>query len=159
MDDFLITDDLNTLDPQIFSLTELEAERQARRLIMIPSESIAPLAVRKVLGSSFTNIYAEGYPRPETRTMNESQIMDYARQLSTYRRTHATIKVLNTLILWKHSLVVDVQNSLLIMVSTLMTCLPMSNLFQVHQPIMPFIQHSLNPVMSSLAWIFFTVVT
>jgi glycine hydroxymethyltransferase len=86
MNDFLITDNLNTLDPEVFSLTELESERQARRLIMIPSESIAPLAVRKVLGSSFTNIYAEGYPRPETRTMNEFQIMDYARQLSTYRR-------------------------------------------------------------------------
>jgi glycine hydroxymethyltransferase len=86
MKDFLITEDLSKLDPDIFSLTEIEAERQYRRLIMIPSESTAPLAVRQVLASSFTNIYAEGYPRPETRTMPQEEIMDYSLQLGTYRR-------------------------------------------------------------------------
>ena len=86
MSDFLLNDELASLDPQVFSLTEFESERQARRLIMIPSESTAPKAVRQALASSFTNIYAEGYPRRETRTMSEDQILDFGRQLSTYRR-------------------------------------------------------------------------
>lgn len=86
MNDFLFTDPLNDLDPQVFSLTEFEAERQARRLIMIPSESTAPIAVRQVIASSFTNIYAEGYPRSETRTMSQDKIMDYAFQIGTYKR-------------------------------------------------------------------------
>jgi len=86
MQDFLFTDDLKDLDPQVFALTEIESERQARRLIMIPSESTAPLAVRQTLASAFTNIYAEGYPRPETRTMSQAEIMDFTNQLGTYRR-------------------------------------------------------------------------
>jgi len=86
MQDFLITDKLAEIDPDINSLTEIEAERQYRRLIMIPSESSAPMAVRQVLGSAFTNIYAEGYPRPETRTMSQEDIMNYGMQLGTYRR-------------------------------------------------------------------------
>ena len=86
MQDFLITDNLAEIDPDINSLTEIEAERQYRRLIMIPSESSAPMAVRQVLGSAFTNIYAEGYPRPETRTMSQEDIMNYGMQLGTYRR-------------------------------------------------------------------------
>ena len=52
--------DLEALDPGLFELINLEDERQARRLIMIPSESIAPAAIRQLLGSSFGNIYAEG---------------------------------------------------------------------------------------------------
>lgn len=86
MNNFLITENLKNLDPDIYSLVEIEAERQFRRLIMIPSESTAPLAVRQVLSSSFTNIYAEGYPRPNTRTMSQSKIMDYDYQLGNYRR-------------------------------------------------------------------------
>ncbi len=86
MTDFLVTESLQSLDPDVASITQLEAERQARRLIMIPSESTAPLAVRELLASSFTNIYAEGYPRPDSRTMDEDQIMDYERQLTVYRR-------------------------------------------------------------------------
>jgi len=86
MQDFLFTDDLKDLDPQVFALTEIESERQARRLIMIPSESTAPLAVRQALASAFTNIYAEGYPRPETRTMSQAEIMNFTNQLGTYRR-------------------------------------------------------------------------
>ncbi len=86
MQNYLIKEELSSLDPDIHSLIENEAERQYRRLIMIPSESTAPMAVRQVLASSFTNIYAEGYPRPETRTMSQDEIMDYDYQLGTYRR-------------------------------------------------------------------------
>ena len=56
--------DLSSLDPFIAGLIEFEAERQARKLILIPSESQAPAAVREALGSVFQNIYAEGYPDP-----------------------------------------------------------------------------------------------
>ncbi len=86
MPDFKQQEDLESLDPGLFKLIELEEERQARRLIMIPSESIAPKAVRQLLGSSFTNIYAEGYPRPETLGFDETEILDYTNMIGTYRR-------------------------------------------------------------------------
>jgi glycine hydroxymethyltransferase len=86
MPDFQYQKDLESLDPGLFTLINLEEERQARRLVMIPSESIAPLAVRQALGSSFTNIYAEGYPRPETLGFTEEEILNYTNMLGTYRR-------------------------------------------------------------------------
>src|SRR5690606_25116595 len=49
-------------------------------------ESTVPAAVREALGSSFHNIYAEGYPLEETRTMTEAEILDYHRRLPQYRR-------------------------------------------------------------------------
>ena len=78
--------DLESLDPGLFELVNHEDERQVKRLIMIPSESSAPKAIRTLLGSSFTNVYAEGYPRPETRDFNEDEILDYANMIGTYRR-------------------------------------------------------------------------
>lgn len=86
MSDFHFQKDLESIDPGLFNLIQLENERQDRRLIMIPSESLAPLGVRQALGSSFTNIYAEGYPRPETQAFTEAQILDYTDMLGTYRR-------------------------------------------------------------------------
>lgn len=86
MSDFLFRGDLHALDPGVARLIELEEERQARKLIMIPSESYTPRAVRQALGSVFTNIYAEGYPLPETRWMPEGQILDYEAQMAFYRR-------------------------------------------------------------------------
>jgi len=79
-------EDLESIDPGLFELIKLEEERQERRLIMIPSESIAPIAIKQALGSSFTNIYAEGYPRPETRKFTEQEIFDYTNILGAYRR-------------------------------------------------------------------------
>ncbi len=78
--------DLESLDPGLFNLINYERERQNRRLIMIPSESIASKAIREVLGSVFTNIYAEGYPRPETQDFSEDEILDYTNMIGTYRR-------------------------------------------------------------------------
>ena len=83
--DFFETD-LFSLDPAISGLIGFEAERQARKLILIPSESQAPAAVREALGSVFQNIYAEGYPDPRLYGKCESQIMDYEVQLEDYRR-------------------------------------------------------------------------
>ena len=79
--------DLRSVDPDVAGLIGYEAERQARKLIMIPSESQAPAAVRAALGSVFQNIYAEGYPDASTIGLSEAAIMDYDLQLARYRRS------------------------------------------------------------------------
>ncbi len=86
MADFLARGSLAELDPEVHQLIQLESERQYRKLILIPSESTAPLAVREALGSSLQNLYAEGYPDEETRWMSEAEILDYPAQLTHYRR-------------------------------------------------------------------------
>ncbi|MBV6395230.1 MAG: Serine hydroxymethyltransferase [Anaerolineales bacterium] len=86
MADYLFRGKLADLDKDVFDLTQLEAERQARKLILIPSESSAPLAVREALSSAFQNIYAEGYPDEESRWMTEEDILDYPARLAHYRR-------------------------------------------------------------------------
>ncbi len=86
MSDFIFRGSLADLDPAVYELTQLEAERQARKLILIASESQAPLAVREAMGSAFQNIYSEGYPSDEMRQMAESDILDYKKRLADYRR-------------------------------------------------------------------------
>jgi glycine hydroxymethyltransferase len=86
MNDYLIRGSLADIDPDLHDLIHLEAERQYRKLILIPSESTAPLAVREALGSIFQNLYAEGYPDEETRWMSEAEILDYNARLTYYRR-------------------------------------------------------------------------
>ncbi len=86
MRDFLFRGSLSELDPQVEQLAQFEAERQYRRLILIPSESTVPQAVREALSTAFHNIYAEGYPPEDTRWMNEAAILDYEARLSDYRR-------------------------------------------------------------------------
>ncbi len=77
---------LPDLDPAVARLIDYEAERQARKLILIPSESQAPFAVREALGSVFQNVYAEGYPDPELHGLSQDDILDYEVQLAHYRR-------------------------------------------------------------------------
>src|SRR5688572_24253273 len=84
--DFLFRGELAELDPDVAELIRHETARQARTLIMIPSESTIPQAVREAVGSAFQNIYAEGYPLDETRTMTQQEILDYAKRLPEYRR-------------------------------------------------------------------------
>ena len=86
MSDYLFRGALADLDPSLNELLELEAERQYRKLILIPSESQAPLAVRAAMGSAFQNIYAEGYPDEETRSLSEAEILDYDARLAHFRR-------------------------------------------------------------------------
>jgi len=86
MNDFLFRGSLADLDPDVYELTKLEEERQFRKLILIPSESAAPLAVREALSSAFQNVYAEGYPDENTRMMSEGEITNYDVQLAHYRR-------------------------------------------------------------------------
>jgi glycine hydroxymethyltransferase len=86
MNDFLFRSRLFELDADIFELNSIEAERQHRKLILIPSESTAPFAVREAVASAFQNIYAEGYPREETRRLSQEELLDYAAQLVHFRR-------------------------------------------------------------------------
>ena len=86
MSDFLFRGDLTELDPELSKLTDLEAERQFHKLIVIPSESTSPQAVREALATAFHNIYAEGYPAEYTRWLKEPEIFDYKNRLAEYRR-------------------------------------------------------------------------
>lgn len=86
MTDFLFRGTLDELDADVYELSQLEAERQYRKLILIPSESAAPLAVRSALSSAFQNVYAEGYPDEDTRWMTQEEILDYDLRLAHYRR-------------------------------------------------------------------------
>jgi glycine hydroxymethyltransferase len=78
--------DLSDVDADISRIVALEEERQARRIILIPSESIAPAPVRAALGSVFNNIYAEGYPPLRMTRDDEALLLDLAHQLAYYRR-------------------------------------------------------------------------
>lgn len=86
MKDFLFHESLADLDPELTRLISYETERQARKLVMVPSESIAPFAVHEALGSAFSHIYAEGYPEERTRKLKEAEILDYETVLGLYRR-------------------------------------------------------------------------
>jgi len=86
MEDFLFNESLDDLDPDLARLISYETERQARKLIMVPSESLAPYAVHEALASAFSHIYAEGYPHEDTRQMSTAEILDYEAVLGHYRR-------------------------------------------------------------------------
>src|SRR6185369_15004319 len=84
--DFLFRGEMAELDPDVAELIKHETARQAQYIILIPSESTVPEAVREALSSAFHNIYAEGYPLDETRTMTQAEILDYNARLPEYRR-------------------------------------------------------------------------
>ncbi len=84
--DFLLRSDLAQVAPFVADLIRWEEERQARKLILIPSESTAPQAVRQALGSVFQNVYAEGYPPLRMTRDPEDRLRDVAWQLAFYRR-------------------------------------------------------------------------
>ena len=84
--ELLFNKNLAEVDPDVSRLADLEAERQVRKIIMIPSESVSPLSVRQALGSAFHNIYAEGYPTEDWRWMEESDLLDYDMRLASFRR-------------------------------------------------------------------------
>lgn len=86
MTDYLFRGALADLDPEVYKLTQIEAERQVRKLILIPSESQAPLAVREALASAFQNIYAEGYPKATDQDLTQKELLDYPARLADFRR-------------------------------------------------------------------------
>jgi glycine hydroxymethyltransferase len=83
---FIFHDRLADLDPALHELLRREDARQAGKIILIASESAAPTAVQEALTSSFANIYAEGYPRPESRRQTEAEILDYGAELAYHNR-------------------------------------------------------------------------
>jgi glycine cleavage system T protein len=85
-EDFIIRRTISEVDPDIDLFIGFEEERQARRLILIPSESFASLPVRQALSSVFTNVYAEGYPPPRMTRDDEELLLDVDHQLAYYRR-------------------------------------------------------------------------
>lgn len=86
MSDFLFHGSQVEIDPEVHELINIEAARQYKKLILIPSESTAPQAIRESLSSVFQNLYAEGYPDEDMRQLNEEDIRDYPTRLSYYRR-------------------------------------------------------------------------
>ena len=84
--DLFLGEEMAKIDPDIDEIIDFEQERQARKLIMIPSESMAPRAVRAALGSVFNNVYAEGYPPLRMTRDPEDRLLDVAHQLAYYRR-------------------------------------------------------------------------
>lgn len=86
VNDYLVRGALADVDPDVADLIRHETARQAHYLIMVPSESTVPEAVREALSSPFHNIYAEGYPLESTRALEETDILDYPARLSEYRR-------------------------------------------------------------------------
>ena len=85
-DDFLFRGGVDELDPDVAELIRHETARQQEKLILIPSESTVPSAVRKAISSPFHNLYAEGYPLDNSRTMTQSEILDYDQRLPEFRR-------------------------------------------------------------------------
>ncbi len=73
-------------DPQTTALIAAEEKRQREKIILIPSESLTPPAVREALGSALTSVYAEGYPRRAMMELPSEQLADLDAQLASYRR-------------------------------------------------------------------------
>ncbi len=83
---FLVEGNLSQIDPDTDLIIRFEEDRQAKKLILIPSESICPEVIRKVLGSVFTNLYAEGYPSLRMTKDEEKILGDFNYQLACYKR-------------------------------------------------------------------------
>jgi glycine hydroxymethyltransferase len=74
------------VDTQTAALMAAEERRQREKIILIPSESLTPLPVREALGSAFTSVYAEGYPRKAMMRQTQEELADLDAQLASYRR-------------------------------------------------------------------------
>jgi len=74
------------IDPQTAALIAAEERRQREKIILIPSESLTPAPVREALGSVFSSIYAEGYPRKAMVNASPDRLARIDEQLASYRR-------------------------------------------------------------------------
>jgi len=81
-----MTAELAGVDPDVEHLIALEAHRQQREIILIPSESLTPAPVLRALGSVFNSVYAEGYPPTRMTADDEDALLEYDHQLAYYRR-------------------------------------------------------------------------
>ncbi|MGQ9674379.1 MAG: glycine cleavage system aminomethyltransferase GcvT [Chloroflexota bacterium] len=83
---WLLRGGLAEVDPDAEVVIRSEGDRQRDKLILIPSESLTPLAVREALGSAFTSIYAEGYPSRRMDRLLTARLADVEEQLAYHRR-------------------------------------------------------------------------
>ena len=74
------------IDSQTAALIAAEEHRQREKVILIPSESLTPKPVLEALGSVFTSVYAEGYPRKAMMTASPDDLADLDVQMASYRR-------------------------------------------------------------------------
>ena len=74
------------VDPQTAALIAAEERRQRDKIVLIPSESLTPAPVREALGSVFSSIYAEGYPRKAMMSAPTDRLAEIDVQLAGYRR-------------------------------------------------------------------------
>ena len=84
--DFLFTEDLSELDPDTDRIIAFEEARQADKIILIPSESICPKAVRQALSCVFTNLYAEGYPSLRMTKHEREYLLDFKHHFAYHWR-------------------------------------------------------------------------
>lgn len=77
---------LQDVDPDIVRLMRLEDERQVRKINLIASESLAPMAVRQASDSPFANIYAEGLPSTRMSRIENDRLDELEHHLAYYRR-------------------------------------------------------------------------
>jgi glycine hydroxymethyltransferase len=84
--DFIFRGPVSDIDPDLQELLKRETRRQESTIILIASESMAPQAVQEAMSSNFGNIYAEGYPREDSRQQTEPEILDMDFELAHYRR-------------------------------------------------------------------------
>lgn len=84
--DFIFRGSASELDPQLSTVINREDRRQKEKIILVASESMAPEAVRELMGSRFGNVYAEGYPREDSRELDEATLLDLDAELAHYRR-------------------------------------------------------------------------
>jgi glycine hydroxymethyltransferase len=85
-DDFIFRGSAGELDPELARLIREEDQRQDESIILVASESASPAAVQELMGASFGNVYAEGYPRENSRQQTEAEILDIDYELAYYRR-------------------------------------------------------------------------
>jgi glycine hydroxymethyltransferase len=74
---------LAEVDPKIAELVEAEAERQAEKIRLIPSENYVSRAVLEATGTLLTNKYSEGYPGK--RYYEGQQVIDQVESLAIER--------------------------------------------------------------------------
>ena len=84
--DFIFRGSVDEIDPELKDLLDLEDDRQDSTIILVASESASPDSVREVMGGKFCNVYAEGYPREDSRKQSQKEILDTEMELSRYRR-------------------------------------------------------------------------
>ncbi len=77
---------LRSIDPLVADLVDRESLRQREKIILIASESRPHPAVLEALASSFTSLYAEGYPPPRLRESSLEELSLVESRLADHNR-------------------------------------------------------------------------